>query len=251
MGAPTGIVTFFDGSNSLGTACLNSGLPATLQASLLGLGTHSLTAQYTGDTNFTASISGVVVPTTQAQDFSLVASALTPTSVTAGRTASSRLTVASLYGFNGAVLLACSVSPKPSLAPTCTVNPASLTPPGDGSPAASMLTIGTTGSTAALAHSVVWRDGGALRLLWLPIPALAFLATGLGSRRPWRSGGTDSWPCWRYACFSLVWRARRLWQRQPWLGQRRKPRNTSRQLPGHCYRNIGLSDAHSFSDPDR
>jgi YVTN family beta-propeller protein len=187
MGAPTGIVTFFDGSNSLGTASLNSGLQATLQTSALGLGTHSLTAQYTGDTNFTASISAAVVLTTQAQDFSLVASALTPTSVTAGRTASSQLTVASLYGFNGAVLLACSVSPKPSLAPTCTVNPASLTPPGDGSPAASMLTIGTTGATAALAQSVVWRDGGGLRLLWLPIPALAFLAAGLGSRRPWRN----------------------------------------------------------------
>ncbi len=59
-GAPTGMVTFLDGSTSLGTATLNSSDQAQLTTSALTVGPHDLTAQYSGDTNTTASTSANV-----------------------------------------------------------------------------------------------------------------------------------------------------------------------------------------------
>jgi uncharacterized protein (TIGR03118 family) len=50
-GAPTGTVTFLDGSNRLGTASLVNGL-ATLDALFTDAGSHAVTAQYSGDDVF-------------------------------------------------------------------------------------------------------------------------------------------------------------------------------------------------------
>jgi hypothetical protein len=62
-GVPTGTVTIFDGSTSLGTASLNSGGKATFSTSALGVGTHTITASYLGDSNFT--LSSTTSPLTQ------------------------------------------------------------------------------------------------------------------------------------------------------------------------------------------
>jgi hypothetical protein len=54
-GAPSGLVTFCDGGALLGTASLQWGngvAQATLTTSLLGAGTHAITAVYSGDANF-------------------------------------------------------------------------------------------------------------------------------------------------------------------------------------------------------
>lgn len=56
---PTGSVTFLDGSTSLGTANLSSGA-ATLKATALAVGEHTITAQYSGDSNFHSSTSAVL-----------------------------------------------------------------------------------------------------------------------------------------------------------------------------------------------
>lgn len=53
-GAPTGSVTFTSDANTLGTVNLVSG-QATLTTSALPVGDHTLTATYTGDTNFQTS----------------------------------------------------------------------------------------------------------------------------------------------------------------------------------------------------
>jgi hypothetical protein len=53
-GTPTGTVTFLDGATSVGTASLVGGI-ATLALSTLPVGTHSLTASYAGDPDFTGS----------------------------------------------------------------------------------------------------------------------------------------------------------------------------------------------------
>jgi hypothetical protein len=53
-GTPTGTVTFQDGATTLGTATLSSGR-ATFTISTLILGTHSITAVYSGDANFVTS----------------------------------------------------------------------------------------------------------------------------------------------------------------------------------------------------
>jgi hypothetical protein len=68
--SPTGIITFLDGTTSLGTATLNSASAASFSTSSLTAGAHSITAQYPGDTNFAVStslalaitISGVTTP---------------------------------------------------------------------------------------------------------------------------------------------------------------------------------------------
>ena len=51
--APTGSVTFYDGGTSLGTVPLSSGT-ATLAVSSLAPGNHSLSFDYSGDSNFAA-----------------------------------------------------------------------------------------------------------------------------------------------------------------------------------------------------
>ncbi|PYY21555.1 MAG: hypothetical protein DMG62_17695, partial [Acidobacteria bacterium] len=58
-GTPTGTVTFNNGNSSLGTAPLASGQTA-FSASMLALGTHSITAVYSGDTNFLSSTSSAL-----------------------------------------------------------------------------------------------------------------------------------------------------------------------------------------------
>ena len=58
-GTPTGSVTFDDGSNALGTASL-SGAQAAFTVSSLSVGTHSIAAAYSGDTNFLASTSSAL-----------------------------------------------------------------------------------------------------------------------------------------------------------------------------------------------
>ena len=59
---PTGTIEFFDGSTSLGTATVNGSGVATI--TLVGptspiVGSHSLTAQYSGDSDFSAITSTV------------------------------------------------------------------------------------------------------------------------------------------------------------------------------------------------
>jgi hypothetical protein len=61
-GMPTGTVTFLDGTTTLGTSTLSSG-HATFTTSALSGGTHSITASYSGDTNFTSSTSAVLSQT--------------------------------------------------------------------------------------------------------------------------------------------------------------------------------------------
>ncbi len=55
-GTPTGTVTFEDGAAVLGTGSLSSGV-ATLTSTSLAVGTHSIVAVYSGDSDFTTSTS--------------------------------------------------------------------------------------------------------------------------------------------------------------------------------------------------
>jgi hypothetical protein len=61
--APTGSVTFFDGSTPLGTGVLGNNGLATLSVPGLGLGGHAITADYNGDVNFNASKSAPLTET--------------------------------------------------------------------------------------------------------------------------------------------------------------------------------------------
>ncbi len=58
-GVPTGSVTFLDGTTPLGTTALVNG-SATLTTATLAVGTHSITVDYTGDTNFLSAASSAL-----------------------------------------------------------------------------------------------------------------------------------------------------------------------------------------------
>jgi hypothetical protein len=60
---PTGSVTFFDGTTSLGSGTLNASGVATFSISSLAVGSHSITASYGGDTGDAASTSTAVTVT--------------------------------------------------------------------------------------------------------------------------------------------------------------------------------------------
>jgi hypothetical protein len=56
-GTPTGTVTFSDGSSTLGTGTISNGM-ASFSFTTLALGSYSVVATYSGDTNFAPSNSG-------------------------------------------------------------------------------------------------------------------------------------------------------------------------------------------------
>ncbi len=58
-GTPTGTVAFYDGTTSLGTATLDQYGHASISVSNLATGPHSITAIYSGDTNFISSVAAI------------------------------------------------------------------------------------------------------------------------------------------------------------------------------------------------
>jgi hypothetical protein len=60
-GTPTGSITFMDGATVLGSSALDASGLATFSTSGLSIGTHSLTAQYSGDGVFSGSTSSAVL----------------------------------------------------------------------------------------------------------------------------------------------------------------------------------------------
>ncbi len=60
-GTPTGLITFYDGLNTLGSSALNASAQATLTTTSLALGSHNISASYSGDTSFAPSTSAPLV----------------------------------------------------------------------------------------------------------------------------------------------------------------------------------------------
>ncbi len=142
---PTGTVTFLDGSTSLGTATLTSGV-ATFTTTGLAIGTHSITVQYSGDSNFHSSTSKVLseVINNGKPDFSLSPSA-TSASITAGNSATFTVTSTPVYGYTGTIAFTASGCPSKA---TCAFSPASVTLAGTAVP--TTLTITTAAATTSL-----------------------------------------------------------------------------------------------------
>ncbi len=143
-GTPTGSVTFYDGTTSLGSQTL-TGATATYATSTLSAGSHSITAAYSGDTNYLASTSAVFTQLVAAPGYTLSAS---PSSLTiaSGSTGSTVITFTPTGGFTGAVNFSCGT--LPSMA-TCNFSPTSLTATSSSTMLTTTLTIGTTGTAAA------------------------------------------------------------------------------------------------------
>lgn len=202
-GTPAGTVKFLDGTTVLNTATLASGA-ASYATSSLAVGSHSITAQYAGDTNYTAATSAAktLSVTAPPPDFSITAGPASAT-VKPGSAATTTITVTPANGFTAATSLSCSGLPSNA---TCSFSSASVTP--SGAAATSTLTVATNVSaTQAALHgggtlNGIMGSGGALlalllapglwrrrrRLAWLHMLALAAVCliamqglTGCGS----------------------------------------------------------------------
>ncbi|HEX4155446.1 MAG TPA: RICIN domain-containing protein [Acidobacteriaceae bacterium] len=134
---PTGSVTFLDGTTTLGNVALSAGV-ATYTTSTLAVGTHNITAEYTGDSSDATSTSAATqVIVSPAPDFSLSVSPGSAT-ISAGSSTNTTVTVTPTGVFSASVSLACSGLPAYA---TCTFAPASVTP--NGAAATAVMTIET------------------------------------------------------------------------------------------------------------
>jgi FG-GAP-like repeat len=109
-------------------------------------------------------------------DFSISASAPSLSTLTAGESASSSLTLKLLSNFNNPVSLTCAVQPAQPGGPTCSLSSSSVTF-DENDEASATLTI-SAGSKAASLNALQPFSGGGL--LWLPVAGFAFLGMRLG-----------------------------------------------------------------------
>jgi hypothetical protein len=99
VGAPTGVVTFLDGSTVMGTKTLVGSGVASFSISSLSVGNHAITASYGGDSNSVASVSAVLTETVNG-------------AVAAGSAFSVSVTGEAKMGVGGVANLAVAVAPQ-------------------------------------------------------------------------------------------------------------------------------------------
>jgi hypothetical protein len=142
---PTGSVAFIENSVTLGTGTVAAG-SASSSFTLAG-GQHSITAQYSGDSNYLSSTSSAVMVTVAngpGADYAINFPSNSQT-VKAGQFANYTVNVTTTNGFGGTINFACP-SGLPSLT-NCSFNPAQVTVSGNSG--STMLSISTTAGTAA------------------------------------------------------------------------------------------------------
>jgi sugar lactone lactonase YvrE len=149
-GVVSGTVNFSDGAALLGTGTLNSSGVATFSTTTLALGTHSITAAFQTNTNFTASSATLTqVMTAATGSFTISASPATQFIKGAGATIY-QVTLTSVGAFAGQINLACSGLPADA---TCSFagNP-TLTAGGTATVA---MTVNTTVADAQLREPAI------------------------------------------------------------------------------------------------
>jgi hypothetical protein len=174
IGTPTGTVSFMDGATQLGTGAIANGV-AAFTTSTLAVGAHTITAVYTGDTNFITVTSSAQTETVL--DFSLNISSVTGTgpvtsaTVQPGGTAVFTVTISPVGSttFPAAITLSASGLPPGA---TYVISPATLVA-GSGTQTVT-LTIQLPPSIAALHHGDGMNQFApfALALLLLPFAGL-------------------------------------------------------------------------------
>jgi hypothetical protein len=179
---PTGTVTFQDGSTAIGSSPLAAG-SGTLAVSTLSVGTHSLSAVYSGDTADSPSTSKTVSvtitaasapPPTPAADYGLTLSSSTLT-MTQGTPGSLTVSVAPENGFSASLSFACSGLPSGW---GCNFAPPTLS---GNAPESTKLTISATNSGQLKAS-----PSGLVLALVSPIPLfLLGLSKGRSRRAEW------------------------------------------------------------------
>jgi hypothetical protein len=141
-GTPSGSVSFFDNGVSLGTGTVSAG-QAALNTSSLVAGSHSIVAQYSGDTNFASSNSSAFA--VSVTGFAPPPANLT---VTAGNKLVIPLTLYAAPGSNFSFMLSCSGLPAYASCEFLSSNPVVPGPPPNGT--AIQLIFSTQGSSRLL-----------------------------------------------------------------------------------------------------
>ena len=142
----TGTVSFYDGTTLLATETLASNT-ATYATSTLSIGSHNITAVYSGGGGFNGSTSNVLVESIVPIDFTISASP-TSKSVYTGEAASYTVTITPGVGFNWTVALSCTQLPANA---ACTFSPATV----NGGTWSSTLVVQTTPPSPATSASVL------------------------------------------------------------------------------------------------
>ena len=180
---PTGTVTFYNGTTQLGmpvtVALVGTNYVATYTAAAASLpaGTDSITATYSGDTNFLTSTSSTLSQSVNAATFSISANP-TALTITNGQSGTVVLTLTSMYGYTGTLTFSCNPLPRQSY---CIAATPQLPLTSNGT-ATETLTIQTTPTSGVLNQRVPFKAG----LLAIPA-ALLLLPVALARRRRWAS----------------------------------------------------------------
>jgi hypothetical protein len=115
VAAPTGVVTFLDGSTVLGTKSLVGSGVASFSTSSLSAGVHAITASYAGDANSVASVSAVLTETVNgavAAGSGFSVSVTGAAKVLVGAVTSLQVAVAPQTGYMQPVQLSCADLPS-------------------------------------------------------------------------------------------------------------------------------------------
>jgi hypothetical protein len=175
---PTGSVSFYEGTTSLGSSALNSAGVAVLSVMPTAAGTHSFTAVYGADTYYNSATSNAV--SGLAQDFSVAISGSSGATVNPGGTATFNLVITPLNGSTFPATVALTQSGGPANA-TVTLTPSSV---AAGAGATNLTVTVTTANTVTSANHPgnPGRIPAPYSLALLPLP-LAALRRG---RRMWQ-----------------------------------------------------------------
>ena len=141
-GIPTGTVAFFDGTTLLGSALLQgttNSPTASITTSTLTVGTHSITASYTGVNGYLSSSSA---PLAQVVTAPAVHTTLSPSTLTVFHNDAGQIniTLTPVGGFSGTATVACGTLPTNL---TCFFSPASYTFTGNNVAQTGTLLVGT------------------------------------------------------------------------------------------------------------
>jgi sugar lactone lactonase YvrE len=171
-GSPSGTVAFLDGTTQLGTGTLSGGT-ATFATSSLAAGSHSITAVYSGDTNFTGVTSAAVSETIEDFTIAALSGSSTSATVSPGGTATYTLSVTPPSGTTTPAAIALSISGLPTGA-TATFSPASVPANSGATNITLSVAVPAQSSSLAPAHSPLNRAVApiAFGLILLPLTAL-------------------------------------------------------------------------------
>ncbi len=185
LSAPTaqpfgGTIIFFDGTTPI-AVIPPSGGTANLSTPTLAVGTHSMTASYSGTANFTASVSAPltqVISPAPIPDYSIVPDKTSAT-ILAGQAATFTITTKSINAFNGNVAFSCGSLPAFT---TCTFAPATAVISSGIPTVLVAVTIKTSGP-----HARLWSPGKRRPVYAMVWTALTPFALGMvllaGGRR--------------------------------------------------------------------